>query len=67
MNKRVQSTEDTLDCYRKIRQAPNIVKFIFLYYSWYPIYLNSKNHKVQHTYFEFISNILIVLDAPERN
>ena len=61
-----QWTEDTLDCCRKILQPPNVVKFIFLYNSWYLIYLNNKNHTVQITDFEFISNVFIVSDGQDR-
>ena len=52
-------TQDTLDCCRKILQPPNGVRFIYLYNSWYLICLNNKNHKVQITDFEFISNVFM--------
>ena len=65
-NKRVRWTEDTLDCCRKILQPPNVAKFIFLYNSRYLIYSNNKNHKVQITDFEFISNVFIVSDGQDR-
>ena len=47
-------------------QPPNVAKFIFLYSSWYLIYLKDKNHKVQFTDFEFIGNVFIVLDGQDR-
>ena len=61
-NERVGWTEDTLDCCRKILQPPNVVKLMSLYNSWYLIYLNNKNNKVQITDFEFINNVFIVSD-----
>ena len=57
-------TEDTLDCCGKIPQ-PIVVKFIFSYNSWYLIYLNNKNDKVQITDSEFISNVFSVSDGQD--
>ena len=37
---------------------------MYLYNSWYLIYLNNKIHKVQIT--EFISNVFIVSDGQDR-
>ena len=63
-NERVGWTEDNLNCCRKILQPLNVVKFMYLYNSWYLIYLNNKIHKVQIT--EFISNVFIVSDGQDR-
>ena len=66
-NERAGWPEDTLDCYRKILQPPNVVKFIFLHNSWYLIYLNNTNHTAQITDFEFISNAFIMSDEQDRH
>ena len=37
-----------------------------LYFYIYLTYLNNKNHKVEITGFEFISNVFIVSDGQDR-
>ena len=51
---------------KKNLQPLNVVKFMFLYNSWYLIYLNNKNHEVQVTDLEFISNVFILPDRQDR-